>query len=108
MGNFQQLAEKILAKNNPCFNKVSSFLPLAEETGNFQGKSGNNPGNFDRIHHGEGQCTLGFKEETCKETSSKPGASNQETFAVKNNNKSFLINHGTADLLDGFFLMLLG
>lgn len=103
MGNFQQLAEKILDKNNPCFNKVSSFLPLAGETGNFQGKSGNSIGNFEHANQGVGQCSPVFKEETCEETSRKLGAGNQETFAAKNNDKSFLINHGTAGLLDVFF-----
>ncbi len=103
MGNFQFLAEKILAKNNPCFNEVSSFLPLAEETGNLQGKSGNNAGNFERRHHEEGQCTSDFKEETYKETSRKPDPSSQETLAVKNNDKSFLRNDGIAGMLEGFF-----
>ena len=103
MGNFQYLAEKILAKNNPYSNKVSCFPPLAEETGNFQCKSGNNAGNFDRIYHEESQSISGLKEETHKETSRKPEPSNQETFAVKNHDKSFLINPGTVNMLDDFF-----
>lgn len=107
MGNFQHLAQKVLSKNCPNA-KVSCFLPLAEETGNFQGKSGNNAGNFNRSYNRESQSISAFKEETHKETSRKPEASNQETFAVKNHDKSFLISNSTAGILDGFFLMRLG
>ncbi|KTD73917.1 hypothetical protein [Legionella tucsonensis] len=102
MGNFQHLAQKVLSKNCPNA-KVSCFLPLAEETGNFQGKSGNNAGNFNRSYNRESQSISAFKEETHKETSRKPEASNQETFAVKNHDKSFLISNSTAGILDGFF-----
>lgn len=102
MGNFQYLAQKVLAKY--CHEeKVSCFTPLGKETGNFQRKLGNYAGNFEYTYHEVELCTSGFKEETLKETIRKPESSNQEIFAVKINDKSFLIKNGTAGMLDGFF-----
>ncbi|HAT9261850.1 TPA: hypothetical protein JBC17_11255 [Legionella pneumophila subsp. pneumophila] len=102
MGNLQHLAQKVLSKYCPD-NKVSCFPPLGKETGNIQGKSGNNAGNFECTNHEEDLCIAGFKEKTLEETNRKPASSNQETFAVKINDKSFLIKNGTAGMLDGFF-----
>lgn len=107
MGNFQHLAQKVLSKN--CLDtKVSCCTSLAEETGNFQGKSRNNSGNFDYQYHEKGQSTSGFNVETYKETCWKPESNNQETFAVNNNVKSFLRKNSTAAMLDGFFSNAVG
>lgn len=101
MGNLQHLAQKVLSKY--CHGtKVSCFTSLEKETGNFQSKSGNNAGNFERIPHEENQCTSGFQEETSKETSGKLVSIDKETFAANIIDKSFLIN-GATDMLDGFF-----
>lgn len=106
MGNLQHLAQKVLSKH--CADaKVSCFLPLGKETGNFQAKSGNNAGNFERILHEESQCTSGFQEETSKETSRKPVSIDKETSAANITDKSFLINSAT-DMLDGFFSNAVG
>lgn len=102
MGNFQYLAQKVLSKY--CLGtKVSCFTILGKETGNFQSKLGNNTGNIEYTYHEEELLISGFKEETSKETSRKPESSNQETFAVKINDKSFLVKNNTASVLDSFF-----
>ncbi|MDX1902277.1 MAG: hypothetical protein SFW66_09830 [Gammaproteobacteria bacterium] len=106
MGNLQYLAQKVLSKY--CHDtKVSCFTPLAKETGNPQGKSGNTAGNFERIPYEKSQRISSFKEEISKETSRKPVSIDKETFAANITNKSFLM-HSATDMLDGFISNAVG
>src|SRR5690349_4455545 len=104
MGNFQHLAEKVLAKNSSKNREVSSFSPLAKETGNFQGKTGNYSGNYNETSLNTIQYRINNHEETDNETGRKVEPINEETFTIKSKEKSFLFCKHVPDIVEQFFL----
>ncbi len=103
MGNFQELAEKVLAKNNYNSEKVSSFLALAKETGNFSRKNGNCQRNLNKNISNENQYSIGETVETNMETNRKPALIPEETFALKNIPISFVVNSKSSGIIEQFF-----
>ena len=85
MGNFSNLAKSALERQ-----KVSSFFPLAKETGNFCSKDRNFPGNLVSNGEEKSHTALGFKLETDRETIRKLLSENEETLTPKKEQKSFL------------------
>lgn len=116
MGNFQKLAEQVLMRSALNSNirplnqeAVSSFPPLAKETGNFWPKRENLRGNSKETGSCTSQASIGFHVETIEETVSKPLGNNQETFTSQNIPESFLTSpsdilagHNVSSALDGF------
>ena len=116
MGNFQKLAEQVLSRPALYLNtkslsqeKVSSFLPLAKETGNFWPKKENLCGNSKETDGCTNQSGIGFHVETIEETIRKPLGNKQETFISKNIPESFiscpsdiLAGNNVSSVLDGF------
>ena len=83
---------------------LGAYLPV--ETRNFQDKSGNSTGNFNKTTSNKNQCCHGEHRETAKETDRKQVAETQETYAPKNTFNSFLTGKGTANIIDQFFCVL--
>jgi hypothetical protein len=117
MGNYQKLAEQVLTRsilnlNTKCQaqEKVSSFLPLVQETGNFWPKRENqlvNTNETDRHIH---QSDIGVQMETNEETIRKLLENKQETFTSGNTHESFqncfrgvLVGNNVSSILDNFF-----
>lgn len=105
MGNFQHLAEKII-KKSVCNNKVSSFLPLAEETGNCSQKNGNIERNSINKNNPNSLAAPRVSMETFEETGRKPPHQREETFIAKNlkkNSPSINLKITESNLLERFF-----
>lgn len=96
MGNFIHLARSAV-------EKVSCFLPLERETGNFATKNGNSKGNIfdEKSHLIQADCEV--SQETFEKTSGKPNTKTLETIASKITPESFLSQARDSSLLEHFF-----
>lgn len=105
MGNFQELAEKVLEKYiyNP--EKVSSFLTLVKETGNFSSKNGNCLRNVNTNIRNEKQYGIDSTVETNEETNRKLTLISEETFTLKDTPKSFVAGSKSSNIIEQFFSM---
>src|ERR1700733_5379315 len=105
MGNFQGLAEKVLAKNNYNSEKVSSFLALVKETGNFSSKNGNFLRKLNKNIPLENQYGIDGRVETNEETNRKPTLISEETFTLKDTPISFIVGSKSSSIIERFFSM---
>lgn len=103
MGNFQEIAEKVLTKNSHHSEMVSCFLPLAEKTGNFNHKTENHNGNS--THRTINKNDIGVEPyvETREETERKQNKFIEEIFSFKNDCLSFPIGNRVSGIIEQFF-----